>query len=145
MYSCGVCMNVCMCVCALVVHASVCLFERLGVRVSNEHVQAHGLAFFLLLFFFSPSAYSFANLHAAPSSSSLVLPQTSSSLPLRFLWPPRASSRRQDTGLLRDWEDGGGGGGVGWVSCSLSLSPTTDLWGLSPSLNICLSPCTVGD
>ncbi|KAJ4942960.1 hypothetical protein JOQ06_005472, partial [Pogonophryne albipinna] len=36
---------------------------------------------------------------------------TSFSLPLRFLWPPKASSSRQDVGLLRDWDDGGGGGG----------------------------------
>lgn len=54
-------------------------------------------------------------------SSSLVLPQTSFSLPLRFLWPPRASSppsrRRTAEGPGRCWW-GRRSGEVGRVSCS---------------------------
>lgn len=66
---------------------------------------------------------------------------------LWFLWPPKASSGRQDEGLLRDLDDADGGEGLedqGGYHVH-PLSPTTDLWGLCPSLNICLSPCTVGD
>lgn len=66
---------------------------------------------------------------------------------LWFLWPPKASSGHQDDGLLRDFDDADGGEGLeeqGGYHV-LPLSPTTDLWGLSPSLNICLSPCMVGD
>lgn len=37
------------------------------------------------------------------SSYSLLLPQTSFSLPPQFLRPPEASSHRQNAGLLRDW------------------------------------------
>lgn len=83
----------------------------------------------------------------SPSSSSLVLQQTSSCLPHWFLWPPRASSSHQDEGLLRDSDAGGGGEAVEELGGYhvLPLSPTTDLWRLRPSLNICLSPCTVGD
>lgn len=72
-----------------------------------------------------------------------MLPQTSFSLPLQFL----GGHRKRDVGLPRDADDGGGGRNLeeqGGYHV-LSFSPTTDLWGLSPSLNICLSPCTVGD
>lgn len=61
--------------------------------------------------------------------------------------PPLLSIPRQDVGLLRDPGDAGGGGGLekqGGYRV-LPFSPSIDLWGLSPSLNICLSPCTVGD
>lgn len=59
-----------------------------------------------------------------------------------FLWPPKASSCRQDVGLLRDLDRHGGGGGLEEKGeyRVLSFSLTTDLWGLSPSVNICLSP-----
>lgn len=59
------------------------------------------------------------------SSSSLVLPQTSFSLPLRFLWPPRASSLPPLPLSRRRTAEGPGpcrwgrrSGEVGWVSCS---------------------------